>query len=218
MRRFAASLILLALTIAGFAAPAGASLGNIREQALGMRTIAVNYTAATNRVSSAFDNGVTKTYGYDPGSSPGLASRGPFETPPAAAPQGKGATGVGGFTFAYDFANQPTGVTGGATATYVYDGNMKRVKEVRADKTIYTVYSKVTGGLIYRDQATDVIKTDYVNVGGAALRLKKTGTGAPVPEYTHFDSQGSAVAATNDRPRNGYYWLTGVLGRSGIVA
>jgi len=46
-------------------------------------------------------------------------------------------------------------------------------------------------------RATDVIKTDYVTVGGAALRLKKTGTGAPVPEYTHFDSQGSAVAATN---------------------
>jgi RHS repeat-associated protein len=29
------------------------------------------------------------------------------------------------------------------------------------------------------------------------LRLKKTGTGAFVPEYTHFDSQGSAVAATD---------------------
>lgn len=32
---------------------------------------------------------------------------------------------------------------------------------------------------------------------GAALRLKKTGSGAFVPEYTHFDSQGSAVAATS---------------------
>jgi hypothetical protein len=29
------------------------------------------------------------------------------------------------------------------------------------------------------------------------VRLKKTGSGAPQPEYTHFDSQGSAVAATN---------------------
>ncbi|MFN3960020.1 MAG: RHS repeat-associated core domain-containing protein [Parvularculaceae bacterium] len=36
-----------------------------------------------------------------------------------------------------------------------------------------------------------------LNAGGAALRLKKTGAGAFVPEYTHFDSQGSAVAATN---------------------
>jgi len=99
--------------------------------------------------------------------------------------------------------------SGGATASYAYDGNMKRVKEVRGgpfetppsaapqDEANYTLYSKVTGGLLYRDQATDVIKTDYVTAGGAALRLKKTGTGAPVPEYTHFDSQGSAVAGTN---------------------
>jgi RHS repeat-associated protein len=86
---------------------------------------------------------------------------------------------------------------GGASATYAYDGNLKRVREIKGGKTVYTFYSRVTGGLLYRDQATDVVKTDYVTVGGAALRLKKTGTGAFVPEYTHFDAQGSAVAATN---------------------
>jgi RHS repeat-associated protein len=74
---------------------------------------------------------------------------------------------------------------------------MRRVKEIRAGKTIYTVYSKLTGALVYRDQATDVVKTEYASAGGAALRLKKTGTGAFVPEYTHFDSQGSAVAASD---------------------
>jgi hypothetical protein len=62
----------------------------------------------------------------------------------------------------------------------------------------------VTGGLIYRDEATDVIKTDYVNVGGAALRLKKTGAGAFVPEYTHFDAQGSAVAAITPTPSTSF--------------
>lgn len=220
------SLVLLALAMAALAAPAEASLGNLREQALGTRTIAVNYTAATNRVSSAVDNGVTKTYGYDArGTSEPVSRRlrnrssGPISGEEG---RGSGTTGVGAFTFTYDFANQPTAVSGGATATYAYDGNLKRVKDFGAGcaraqeigpvdrfqaekaaaaacggKTVYTVFSKVTGGLLYRDQATDVIKTDYVTVGGAALRLKKTGTGAPVPEYTHFDSQGSAVAATN---------------------
>lgn len=152
------------------------ALGNIREQVLGARTIAISYDAAKNRVSSATDAGVNRAYSYD--------ARG-------------NATGVAGNVFTYDFANQPTAVSGAATASYAYDGNLKRVKEVRGGKTVYTVFSRVTGGLLYRDEATDVVKTDYVTVGGAALRLKKTGAGGFVPEYTHFDSQGSAVAATN---------------------
>jgi len=72
------------------------------------------------------------------------------------------------------------------------------VKEVRGGKTVYTVFSRVTGGLVYRDEVTDAKTTDYVNVGGAALRLKKTpATGGFVAEYTHFDSQGSAVTASD---------------------
>lgn len=152
------------------------ALGNLREQKLGTRTIAINYDASKNRVTSAVDAGVTKPYAHD--------NRG-------------NATGVGGFTFTYDHSNQPVTVTGTGAATYAYDGNLKRVKEVRGGKTIYTVYSRVTGALLYRDQATDVVKTDYVSVGGAALRLKKTGTGPLVPDYTHFDLQGSAVAASD---------------------
>jgi len=106
-------------------------------------------------------------------------------------------TNNGRNVFAYDFANQPLGrdavapetlrfeqtprarraelaraLTGPGAATYAYDGNLKRVKEVRGGKTVYTVFSRVTGGLIYRDEATDAKTTDYVNVGGAALRLK----------------------------------------------
>jgi len=99
--------------------------------------------------------------------------------------------------FTYDFANQPTALTGTGAAAYAYDANLKRVREVRGGKTIYTVYSRVTGGLIFRDEATDNRTTDYVSAGGAGLRLKKVGTGAATPEYTHFDAQGTALAATN---------------------
>ena len=184
------------------------ALGNIREQVLGSRTIGIAYDAATNRVASANNGGSNRLYFYD---TRGNTTRIQF----------------GGVNrdFTYDHSNQPTAVSGSASATYVYDGNLKRVKEVRGGNTIYNVFSKVTGGQplpwpsppkigppdrflalratgseVYRfDDATGTandIRTDYVNVGGAALRLKKTGGGASVPEYTHFDSQGSAVAAT----------------------
>ncbi len=102
------------------------------------------------------------------------------------------ATSIGPTGFTYDFANQPTTLTGTGAATFSYDANLKRVKEVRAGKTIYTVYSRLSGGLIYRDQATDAKKTDYVSAGGAALRLVNG-----VPTYTHFDAAGTALAATD---------------------
>ena len=168
------------------------ALGNIREQKLGARTIAIDYDAATNRASSfrdtALGSNALNTLAYD--------SRGNMHD--------TGTSSLGRPDMTYDFSNQPVTVFGSVAATYAYDGNLKRVKEVRGGKTIYTIYSKVTGGLIYRDEATDVKKTDYVNVGGAALRLKKTGTGAFSPEYTHFDSQGSAVTATG--PNGSVTW------------
>ncbi len=54
------------------------------------------------------------------------------------------------------------------------------------------------------DEATDGVKTDYINNsgqtafavgGGAAVRLKKTGPGAAVPDYTHFDQWFSGLSA-----------------------
>lgn len=60
--------------------------------------------------------------------------------------------------------------------------------------------------LVYRDEASDDVKTDYVSLsglsafalgaGGAAIRLVTTGTGTPVADYSHFDAQGSVVADT----------------------
>ncbi len=80
--------------------------------------------------------------------------------------------GNGNHGFTYDFANQPVTVTRNSTAAFSYDGDLKRVKEVRdgpfgtppaaapQDETIYSLYSRVTGGLVYRDNATDAKKTD----------------------------------------------------------
>lgn len=70
------------------------------------------------------------------------------------------------------------------------------MKEVRGGKTTYTVYSRVSGGLIYRDEATDAKTTAYYAAGGAGVRLTSTGGGAPVAEYIHTDHLGSPVAAT----------------------
>jgi len=174
-------LILLALTMASFASQACASyvydaLGNIRNRTEGTNSVSTMNYNSSNRVSTATIFGQNRTFTYD--------ARG-------------NVANNGRYAFAYDFANQPVSQTGTVNATYAYDGNLKRVKEVRSAKTIYNIYSRLTGGLVYRDQATDAKTTDYVNVGGAALRLKKTGTGAPVPEYTHVDLQGSAVAASD---------------------
>ena len=169
------------------------ALGNIRSRAEGSAgTSTIAYDAAKNRVSSATVNGLARTYAYD--------GRGPFETPPSAAPQDEGDSN-GPTGFAYDpgslsgacFANQPTALTGTGAASFAYDANLKRVKEVRGGKTVYTVYSRVTGGLIFRDEASDARKTDYVSVGGASLRLVNGAS----PTYTHADALGSPLAATD---------------------
>ncbi len=148
------------------------ALGNIRTRAEGTAgTSTINYNAAMNRVSTATVNGSGRTYAYDARGN--VTSNGP--------------TG-----FAYDFAEQPTALTGTGAATFAYDANFKRVKEVRSAKTRYTIYSRVTGGLIYRDELTDAKKTSYVSAGGAGLRLVN---GAP--GWTHFDAQGTALSQTD---------------------
>jgi len=156
------------------------ALGNIRTRAEGAASASLVYDAAKNRVSTATVNGLARTYAYD----------------------GRGnVTSNGPTGFTYDpgslsgacFANQPTALTGTGAAAYAYDANLKRVREVRGGKTIYTVYSRVTGGLIFRDEATDARKTDYVSVGGASLRLVNGAS----PTYTHADALGSPLAATN---------------------
>ena len=146
--------------------------------------LALMIAASSVAASAAIDGGAARTFAYDTRGN--VTSNGP--------------TG-----FVYDYANQPTSVTGTGAASYVYDGNFKRVKEVRAGKTVYTVFSRATGALVYRDEVTDNETTDYAGVddltasrsaGGAAIRLVRTAGGTPVADYSHFDAQGSVVADT----------------------
>jgi RHS repeat-associated protein len=147
------------------------ALDNLRAQSLGGRSIAVGYDAATNRVVWANDAGNVRSYAYD--------VRG-------------NATTVGALGLAYDFANQPVNMWGAASASHVYDGNLKRVKTLAGGKTVYTVYSALGGSVMLRDEASDGRVTDYLGVGPLAVRLTNGS-----PEYVHTDHLGSPVAATN---------------------
>ena len=84
-----------------------------------------------------------------------------------------------------------------STGQFVYDGNLKRVKSVitgpNGSKTTYSVYSAVTGGLIFREEVTDNKKWDYLSAGSASVRLVNGGS----PEYTHADHLGSPLLATD---------------------
>ncbi len=44
-------------------------------------------------------------------------------------------TGLGPLSFTYDAANQPVAVSGAVSGTYVYDGRLKRVKQVVGGQT-----------------------------------------------------------------------------------
>ncbi len=170
------------------------SLGNIREKVLGARTVSFLYdpTSAfggTGRLTSVKDTGgdnVWRSFTYD----------------------AKGNTtwhGLGLRTLAYDAAEQPTSITGnGVTGAFVYDGNLKRVKQVVNGETIYSVYGQ-SGALLYRDNATTGVATDYVRMGGfngvgaplnTVARIKDDGVTETV-SYLHQNHLGSPVAATD---------------------
>ena len=66
------------------------------------------------------------------------------------------------------------------------------MKSVAGGKAVYTVYSRVTGGLVYKDEPSDAKRTDYAGVGPLGLRLVN---GAA--SFTHADALGSPLAATD---------------------
>jgi hypothetical protein len=95
--------------------------------------------------------------------------------------------GIHGFT--YDFANQPTAISGADTGTYSYDGNLKRVKQVGGGQTIYSIYDR-SGALLTRDNATTATKTDYLALAGQTfVRVRNT-----VASYPLNDHLGTALA------------------------
>ena len=148
--------------------------------------------AAANRVSSATTDGVGRSFSYD--------ARG-------------NVTDDGRNTFYYNLTNQPVSVTGSVTAAYVYDANLKRVKEVRNGATVYTIYSRVTGGLVMRDDLGAGVKTDYgetsrltafaVGAGLANVSVNKTGavfTPTVQSNYDQSNYEWYRLLVSNQRP------------------
>ncbi|MEP2103754.1 MAG: RHS repeat-associated core domain-containing protein [Parasphingorhabdus sp.] len=150
------------------------ALDNIRKKQLGGRIVDIEYNSV-NRLSRArdtSDGNAWKNYAYD--------ARG-------------NVTNNGKFGFTYDFSNQPTAVTGGsANGSFVYDGNLKRAKQIVAGKTIYSFYN-ASGALIHRDDTTSNAKTDYIRAAGKTIARIKAGT----VSYVHQDHLGSPVASTD---------------------
>lgn len=175
------------------------SLGNVISRAfsgggVGSRTIDLQYDT-NNRVYQSIDSQATgtgiggtgiRTVGYD--------TRGNVTT-------------LGTIGFTYDYSDQPTVMTGSLngtnlnTASYEYDGNLKRVKSVINGKTIYNVYD-AAGALAYIYEPSGDRKTDYIHAGGMLIAQRdRVGT----PTYVHTDHLGSPVqeSTTSGALQNG---------------
>lgn len=175
------------------------SLGNILTRTMtgaaeGNRTITLGYDTAKNRVNLSTDTLAanstawggtgtgTRAVGYD--------SRG-------------NVTSLGLMSFVYDYSDQPTVLNGSRNGTnfnsssYVYDGNLKRVKSTVNGRTIYNIYS-LSGKLLHvRDEdpldGGLLEKTDYIAMGGMAVARAIQNQGL---YYEHSDHLGSPVAQT----------------------
>lgn len=142
------------------------------------RTVDAEYDAANrlSRMRDTRDGGAWRNYAYD--------SRG-------------NVADDGRLTFTYDAAEQPTSMAGAASGAYVYDGNLKRVKQTIDGQTTYSFYSQ-SGALLNRSDFGDPTRNvDYIRVSGlTAIRLH--GGGASYrEEHPHQDHLGSPVAATD---------------------
>jgi len=164
------------------------ALGNLRYKELGSRRVTVNYNSANRAIQSTDTAGSTRKINYD--------KRG-------------NVTRLGQLVFNYDYSDQPTSLSGSTSGSYLYDGNMKRVKAVANGKTIYNVYdssgtlvhvSKGSGKTIlipYKKYQIPVVTkgdaTDYIKVAGMTIaRVTKDST-----SYLHSNHLGSPVAGTN---------------------
>ena len=156
-------------------------LNNLLAKSISGRNVSLQYDSK-NRLSAAQDSadGLFRPYTHD--------SRG-------------NVIGDGTYVFIYDRANQPTAMSGGGTTgSFVYDGNYKRAKQIINGETIYTMYGR-DGSVLYRDNATTGIATDYIRMGGKTIaRIKSDGETA----YLHQDHLGTPVAATD--PAGNILW------------
>jgi len=69
---------------------------------------------------------------------------------------------------------------------------LKRVKQVLGAETVYSVYG-LSGAVLYRDNITTGVATDYLRLGGSTVARFKNG----VVSYLHPDHLGSPVASTD---------------------
>ncbi|MEP3892293.1 MAG: RHS repeat-associated core domain-containing protein [Hellea sp.] len=119
---------------------------------------------------------------------------------------------TGGLGFTYDVSDQPIAMSGIApntgtniTGSYVYDGNMKRVKSIMNGVTRYNVYDQ-GGKLVHVEELDDPnipgdqsSQTDYLNAAGMTIaRIKNSATENGVFTYLHPDHLGSPVAGTSE--------------------
>ena len=150
-------------------------LNNLRNKALGSASVQLNYDGQ-NRMHQFRDsrtNGNNRqSVAYD--------ARGNVTD--------SGTASAGGLRFTYDMANQPISMMDAATGSFVYDGNLKRAKQVINGKTIYTMYGQ-SGAILYRDNVTDAKVTDYIRMGGATIAEITNG----VVTYLYADHLGSPV-------------------------
>jgi len=143
-------------------------LGNLIQKVEGPRTVDIQF-AANNRVASVRDSAVSgawRSYTHD--------SRG-------------NVLADGLHTFVYDDANQPSSIAGADAGSFVYDGNLRRVKQVIDGATIYSIHDQ-SGALLTRDNAGAGQVTDYLNLGRKTFVRVVNGT----PWYPLNDHLGSA--------------------------
>ncbi len=149
------------------------ALGNLTGWTQGTASHTTVWDAATNRPTSATTTGPgTRAIAHD--------ARG-------------NVTGLGPLSFTYDAANQPVAVSGAASGTYVYDGHLKRVKQVLGGVATYSVCFSLTGRVSVLDNATTGERFNLLSLGPVQVRVPATGAAV----YTHLDHLGSPVAATD---------------------
>ncbi|GGY57285.1 RHS repeat-associated core domain-containing protein [Parvularcula lutaonensis] len=150
-------------------------LNNIRSKSLGSRTVTLEYNGSGRlaRYRDTASGNVWRNQAYD--------ARGNITN-----------DGVHGFV--YDRSEQVSVISGGASGTFVYDAHGRRVKQVLAGETIYSVYG-LEGTLLFRDNVTTGKSTDYITMGSHKVgRFSETGAFT----WTHADHLGSASAATDN--------------------
>lgn len=150
------------------------ALDNIRQKVLGSRTVDINYSSTTNKVTSIVDS-VKGTRNWVHDTRGNVIDNGPVN-------------------FTYDFSNQPTQTTiSGSVSNHVYDGNLKRVKTIENGEAIYWVYSRVTGGLVTNYNATTSEGVVYYGGGGITIRGNTHNGGYYV---TYLDALGTPSVST----------------------